>query len=118
MILLNIQGDDSVIWKKFAFKFESATFYDANENKLLDFKGDELRRNHFNSFEENEELTVEEFIKKGMRDVITNDFIALSKMNLQNIMKEYRCSVEDTVVIEGVECKKINFKIHFKFYNN
>lgn len=112
---VGIVNDENVEWKKFGYRFESAIFFNTNDEPFLNFSGVEMKEGKFNSYSDEKPLTVEEFLYQGLRDDIQKDIVGLAKLNKKFVNKLYNASVPNSIVINQTECKRIEFKMSFQY---
>jgi hypothetical protein len=112
-----VNGED-VEWKKFGYRFESANFFNNNDEPFLSFEGEELKLGRFNSYTNDESLTVNDFLYEHMKAYIMKDLVGLAKMKKEFIIKQYNCSIPEPLMIDQTECRKLEFKMKFHYFQN
>jgi len=110
-----VNGED-VNWKKFAYRFESAAFFNNYNEPFLNFEGKEMKLGRFNSYTNGESLTVDEFLYENMKSDILKDIVGLAKMREEYVLKQYNCSIPQPIMIDKTECKKLEFKMKFHYF--
>lgn len=115
---VGIVENGNIHWKKLGYRFESAIFYDNNNHEFLKFKGDDIRLGRFNSYDAHESITVEEYLSSNLISAITDDIVKLANKNEEYVLKQYNCTIPESVVINEVECKKVEVLLKFHYAKN
>lgn len=115
---IGVLDGEKIKWKKFSYRLESATFLDKDSSNILGFEGDEINVYRFHSYKEDKSLTVKELIYENMQIDILKEVVCLANRKEEFVLKQYNCPVPENMVINETECKRIEFRIKFHYYEN
>jgi hypothetical protein len=107
-----------VRWVKFGYRLESASFFDKQNNSFLQLTHEELKNGKMTELKRPSEITPEDLIVSSLGQNFQDEIVSLCKLNQPRIERIYTLQTQDSININDVDCRKIEFKVSYIFSSN